>query len=173
VRRIEYRGENLDDRDENILLRDEFRGRRMRIALLCYQLRRWRSSSYFGTWCKMRSSVKRRIKSLGSSQKTANTQLNLHTMFNLEDLSAPSDPFGLGLTPILHLVIAAGEDSHSGQIARKELPCNPLCPLCNVAPESAQHICLQCPFRLHRGSARLSLALFGLYYVRNCSNFNY
>ena len=162
MRRIEYRGENLDDRNENILLRDEFRGRRMRIALLCYQLRRWRSSSYFGTWCKMRSSVKRRIKSLGSSQKTANTQLNLHTMFNLEDLSAPSDPFGLGLTPILHLVIAAGEDSHSGQIARKELPCNPLCPLCNVAPESAQHICLQCPFAQRACTLVLGLVWFVL-----------
>ena len=36
--RNEDRGENFDDRDENILLEDEFKGRRVQIALSSDQL---------------------------------------------------------------------------------------------------------------------------------------
>jgi len=32
------------------------------------------------------------------------------------------------------------------KLQERNWPCNPLCPFCSLAPESAQHICLQCPF---------------------------
>jgi len=35
------------------------------------------------------------------------------------------------------------------KLQARNWPCNPLCLLCKIAPESAQHICLQCPYAQH------------------------
>nr|XP_034574493.1 uncharacterized protein LOC117838539 isoform X1 [Setaria viridis] len=37
------------------------------------------------------------------------------------------------------------------RLLARNWPCNPVCPLCQVEPETATHLCLQCPFALQVG----------------------
>jgi len=97
----------------------------------------------------------KRTGSFGSSLQMAFTQQNLHMRYSSEVHTAPSNLVTSGRrmqSPSIVFfswLLVQEKILTADKLQARNWPCNPMCLLCKIAPESALHICLQCPYAQH------------------------